>query len=124
MERSGRYCTSLDEVYLPDKLKQDEEAITLIRSLLGKYTTLIEQGMSKQEARILLPVGMYTAFVFQADLHNLLHFLKLRLHPSAQPEMRFYAQCVADRVKNYFPRTWKWFNKYYLEKNNDRETED
>ena len=121
LERSGRYCISTEEVYLPDKLVSDEEATTLISRLLDKYTTLIKQGVSKQEARMILPLGTYTEFVFQADLHNLLHFLKLRLSPAAQPEMRFYAQRVADKVKDNFPITWEWFNR--LELKNDRETE-
>lgn len=119
LERSGRYCISTEEVYLPDELKSDKEAITLICSNLEKYTTLINQGVPKQEARIILPVGTYTEFLCQADLHNLLHFLRLRLHPAAQPEMRFYAQCVADKVKEHFSITWKYFNEYYLEKKND-----
>lgn len=121
LERSGRYCISTEEVYLPDKIRQDEEATTLICSILGKYTTLVEQGVPKQDARVILPLGTYTEFVFQADLHNLLHFLKLRLSPAAQPEMRFYAQCVADKVKDNFPITWDCFSR--LELNNDGKTE-
>lgn len=120
LERSGRYCISTKEVYLPDRIREDKEATTLICSILDKYTTLLEQGVPKQEARVILPLGTYTEFVFQADLHNLLHFLKLRLSPAAQPEMRFYAQCVADKVKENFPITWACFSK--LELNNDRET--
>ena len=115
LERSGRYCISTEEVYLPDKIREDKEATTLICNLLDKYTTLLEQGVPKQNARIILPLGTYTEFVFQADLHNLLHFLKLRLSPAAQPEMRFYTQCVADKVKDNFPITWDCFKRLELD---------
>lgn len=118
LERSGRYCTSTDEVYLPEDLKSDEQLEQTLVYLFGTYNYYIDKGMSKQEARVILPLGTYTEFVFQADLHNLLHFLKLRLHPSAQPEMRFYAQCVAGKVKENFPITWDCFSKLELE--NDR----
>ena len=118
LERSGRYCTSTDEIYLPEDLKADETLVQNLTYLFGTYNYYVDKGMSKQEARVILPLGTFTEFVFQADLHNLLHFLKLRLHPSAQPEMRFYAQCVADKVKENFPITWDCFSK--LELDNDR----
>lgn len=119
LERSGRYCNSTEEIYLPEDLKADEQLEQTLLYLFGTYNYYIDKGMSKQEARVILPLGTYTEFVFQADLHNLLHFLKLRLHPSAQPEMRFYAQVVADKVAEYFPITWEYFS---LELDNDRKT--
>ena len=117
LERSGRYCSSTDEMYLPEDLKADEQLQQTLTYLFGTYNYYIDKGMPKQEVRTILPLGTYTEFVFQADLHNLLHFLKLRLHPAAQPEMRFYAQCVADKVKGHFPITWECFNKLILDNN-------
>lgn len=120
LERSGRYCGSTQEIYLPEDLKADDMLLQSLQYLYGTYEYYLDKGMPKQEARIILPQGTYTEFVCQADLHNLLHFLKLRLHSSAQPEMRFYAQCVADKVKEHFPITWKYFSQ--LELNNDGDT--
>lgn len=120
LERSGRYCESTQEMYLPEDLKADDILQQSLQYLFGTYEYYLDKGMPKQEARIILPVGTYTEFVCQADLHNLLHFLKLRLHPSAQPEMRFYAQCIANKVNQNFPITWKYFSQ--MELNNDNET--
>ena len=117
LERSGRYCISTEEVYLPKRLQKELSVVQYMNEVFATYDSMIKQGVPKQEARVILPLGTYTEFVFQADLHNLLHFLKLRLHPSAQPEMRFYAQCVADKVKEYFPITWDCFSQQEL--NND-----
>lgn len=120
LERSGRYKISTEDLYLPDRVKARFPRInTLLNTVFEEYRQMLSDGYPKQEARAILPLSTYTEFVFQADLHNLLHFLKLRLHPSAQPEMRFYAQVVSDRVKEYFPITWDCFNQ---ELNNDRET--
>lgn len=117
LERSGRYCISTEEVYLPKRLQKEFSVVQYMNEAFAVYDSMIKQGVPKQEARVILPLGTYTEFVFQADLHNLLHFLKLRLHPSAQPEMRFYAQCVADKVKKHFPITWDCFSQQEL--NND-----
>lgn len=115
LERSGRYKISTEEVYLPDSIKARFPRInTLLNTIFEEYRQMLSDGMPKQEARVILPLGTYTEFVFQADLHNLLHFLKLRLHPASQPEMRFYAQCVADKVKEHFPITWECFSKHEL----------
>lgn len=121
LERSGRYCVSTEEMYLPERLQREFSVESYMSTVFAAYDSMIKQGVPKQEARVILPLGTYTEFVFQADLHNLLHFLKLRLSSAAQPEMRFYAQCVADKVAEHFPITWACFSK--LELNNDRETE-
>lgn len=121
LERSGRYKISTEELYFPDRVKSRVPRInTLLNTAFEEYNQMLSDGYPKQEARAILPLGTYTEFIFQADLHNLLHFLKLRLHPSAQPEMRFYAQCVADKVADHFPITWACFKE--LELDNDRET--
>lgn len=119
LERSGRYCTSTNELYLPKRLQNAFSIVPYMSAIFAVYDSMIKQGVPKQEARVILPVGTYTEFIFQADLHNLLHFLRLRLHPAAQPEMRFYAKCVANEVEKHFPITWEYFNEAYLEKQND-----
>lgn len=114
LERSGRYCTSTNEIYLPERLKNDKEVVKALETLFDKYEHYTEH-FSKQEARIMLPLGMYTEFVFQADLHNLLHFIKLRTANTAQAEIRFYANCVSDKVREHFPMTW---NSYMINEMN------
>ena len=108
LERSGRYCTSTNEVYLPQRLKDDPTITRTLQDIFERYEHHSKYG-SRQESRIILPLGTYTEFVFQADLHNLLHFLKLRTDKAAQPEMQFYANCVSDKVQEHFPITWNSF---------------
>lgn len=78
------------------------------------YNRAIKEGLCKEQARALLPQGMYTRFVYKQDLHNLLHFLELRLHPHAQKEIREYAEVMAKMVKDHFPVTWEAFEEYRL----------
>lgn len=78
------------------------------------YKTLIETGCSREVARIHLPQSIYTQCYCKADLRNLLHFLKLRLDPHAQWEIREYARLMAGFVKEVCPITWEAFEDYEL----------
>jgi thymidylate synthase (FAD) len=78
------------------------------------YQTLIGGGCSREIARIHLPQSVYTECYWKMDLRNLLHFLKLRLDPHAQWEIREYARIVAGFVKHYVPITWEAFEDYQL----------
>jgi thymidylate synthase (FAD) len=57
---------------------------------------------------------MYTYWYWKIDLHNLLHFLDLRLAKDAQWEIRQYAKAIAGLVKLWCPITWKAFQDYRL----------
>ncbi|WP_287371741.1 FAD-dependent thymidylate synthase, partial [Oceanithermus sp.] len=65
-------------------------------------------------ARSVLPVGIYTEFYWKQDLHNLLHFLRLRLDHHAQAEIRAYARAVAEFVKARVPLVWRSFEEHVL----------
>lgn len=110
LERSGRYYGNTDEVYLPEKMRTPEY-LDAVETIFDQYQKLLNSGVSKQEARIILPLGTYTEFVVQMDMNNLLHFLELRLSSAAQPEMRQYARFVADIVRDKFPITYCYFVK-------------
>ena len=79
------------------------------------YETRIEAGVSREQARKELPLSTYTEAYWKCNLHNLLHFLRLRLDPHAQLEIRLYAQAITSIVKNLFPLTWEAFVDYRLE---------
>ena len=51
----------------------------------------------------MLPQSMMTTFIAKVDLHNLLHFLRLRLDPHAQYEIRVYAEAILGFVRRLFP---------------------
>lgn len=69
-------------------------------------------GLAKELARIVLPVNIYTQFYWKIDLHNLLHFLRLRSHEHAQYEIRVYAQAMLDIIKKWVPYTYEAFQDY------------
>lgn len=73
------------------------------------YKDLISNGVSKENARIVLPLATYTRALWTIDLRNLLHFLSLRLDKAAQFHIRLYAECIAKTLEKIFPnimRVW------------------
>ena len=71
-------------------------------------------GLAREMAREVLPLSTYTQWYWKIDLHNLLHFLKLRTHPHAQKEIRVFADIVAGIVKAWVPNIWAAFDDYVL----------
>jgi len=76
------------------------------------YRWAIASGVSRELARVSLPVSTYTRWVCTWDSHNLLHFLALRLDNHAQWEVRQYAQAIAAIVADWLPLTWEAFVDY------------
>lgn len=81
----------------------------------SRYEQFLEKGMRRELARVALPVSLYTEWYWKIDLHNLLHFLRLRLDPHAQYEIRVFAEAMAEIVKARVPVTWRAFEDYQLE---------
>lgn len=67
------------------------------------YEYLLNLKVSREMARIVLPLNTYTEVVWKMDLHNMLHFLKLRDDSHAQPEIQDYAKVIAEFVQRDFP---------------------
>jgi len=84
-------------------------------ALYPEYERLLEAGVSREMARIALPLSTYTQWYWKCDLHNILHFLKLRLDPHAQEEIRLYAQAMLDLIEPIVPITIEAFRDYELE---------
>ena len=74
------------------------------------YQMMLGNGVPKELARLILPVGRYSRMRASANLRNWLAFLPLRMDPAAQWEIRQYAGAVADLIAVHFPRTWALFN--------------
>ncbi len=137
-EISGRYSVMRDEFYIPDSeqvryqaksnkqgrsseslpAESTEEIITSLQkeqvSTYESYEKLLESGLARELARINLPVSLYTEMYWQMDLHNLFHFLKLRLDDHAQYEIQVYAEVIADIVKIITPRAFEAFEEHIL----------
>jgi thymidylate synthase (FAD) len=69
------------------------------------YELLLNEGLAKELARTVLPLGTYTEWFTQMNLHNFFHMLSLRLDPHAQYESRVYAQAMLDLARPMFPLT-------------------
>ena len=134
-QESGRYSVlkdefhvlSIDDVCVQSKDNKqgrgekfnvtDAEVVLNVMSTKNReaytaYETLLEMGMARESAREILPVSTYTQFYWQMNLHNLLHFLKLRLDPHAQKEIREYAEQIAVCVQAVAPNAWEAFEDY------------
>jgi len=78
------------------------------------YQQSLNQGVARELARIVLPVGVYTEWYWKMNLHNLFHFLELRLDDHAQEEIRLYANIIADIVKEVVPVAYEAFEDFVL----------
>jgi thymidylate synthase (FAD) len=144
-ELSGRYSEfSEDSFHIPDKTafenrREDDfsllknkdyiaqiqepasqlsHAVKYINNLtFNTYKDLIDNYKVPRElARMILGLNLYTEFYWQMDLHNLLHFLELRLEEHAQKEIKEYALVIYHLVKKICPITIKYFTEYQLNK--------
>lgn len=137
-EYSGRYSEMPDDFYLPeidqiraqsgmnkqgreDKPMDKTIAESIAQEMSEKQSTLhqdyknyLSLDLARELARINLPLSTYTEWYWKIDLHNLFHFLKLRLDKHAQYEIRVYAEIIADIVKETAPLAWEAFNDYTL----------
>ncbi|PID80953.1 thymidylate synthase (FAD) [bacterium DOLZORAL124_64_63] len=79
------------------------------------YNERLEHGIAREQARKDLPLCTYTEAYWKMDLHNLLHFLALRMDPHAQQEIRDYATVIGEEiVARWVPLTWEAFQDYRL----------
>lgn len=135
-EYSARYSVLDREFYLPRpedlalqsksnrqgrgqtlSAEQAAEVLHLLRrdaeQTYDTYESLMnDHGLARELARMDLPVNFYTQWYWKVDLHNLLHFLSLRLDPHAQMEIRVYAEAIASFVADWVPLTWEAFEDY------------
>jgi thymidylate synthase (FAD) len=78
------------------------------------YTWLVSEDVAREIARIDLPLSTYTQWYWKIDLHNLLHFLSLRVDPHAQWEIRQYGAVMAGMVKRVAPLSYEAWIDYDL----------
>ena len=79
-----------------------------------EYEKLMEKGVARELARIGLPVNVYTEWYWKIDLHNLFHFLSLRMDAHAQQEIRDYASAMFALVQPIVPIAAEAFVDYNL----------
>lgn len=135
-EFSGRYSEMRDEFWEPEledlKIQSttnkqgtgDEQIassrmcqdamIEHNRHCYGTYQALLQEGMAKELARTVLPLSAYTEWYWQMDLHNLFHFMDLRLDSHAQKQIRVYAEAMYKLIKPYVPMAVESFERHVL----------
>lgn len=86
------------------------------RRLVGEtYAWLVHRDVARELARIDLPLSTYTQWYWKIDLHNLLHFLTLRVDAHAQWEIRAYARVLAGIVQRVAPLSFEAWRDYQLD---------
>ena len=136
-EYSLRYSEARDEFYYPDpehiqfqsvlnkqgrrgevpaelKQKVQDYFKEISEKSFAMYSELNEAGVSRELARAVLPVNLYTEWYWKNDLHNLLHFIGLRSDSHAQYEIRVFSDAMAKSVKVVAPFAWEAYQDYVV----------
>lgn len=137
-EISGRYSVMEDEFYLPEETaiqyqnkdnrqgRDPQEVPAHLRQkvldILTKgqqvayddYQKMLADDIARELARINLPLSLYTQWYWQIDLHNLFHFLELRMDEHAQWEIRQYANVIADITRTVAPLAFRAFETHVV----------
>lgn len=105
---SDQFVSEVDAIELT---QQANEAMSLSYQA---YQNMIDAGVAREQARNVLPLATYTQAYWKIDLHNLFHFLRLRLDSHAQLEVREFAQAIYAIVKDWVPLAAEAFEDYRL----------
>jgi thymidylate synthase (FAD) len=87
----------------------DDKVSQQLSTSFDVYDELLENGCCREQARGTLPQSTYTEFYWKINLHNLLHYLHLRMDDHAQKEIRDYATAIFELVKPLVPITMEAF---------------
>lgn len=133
-EVSARYVTLPEEWYIPEivYLKPEKgakqgrsepappelqdwfrmELNTDCQRGYNTYLRAIDRGVAPEQARCFLHVNHYTHWLWKQDLHNIMHFLRLRDHDHAQGEATDYARAVDHLLREQLPESMTLYDKY------------
>ena len=136
-EYSARYSIVKDRFYhpTPDNVRQQSttnrqggvepmdtataqeflEYLDRVEKDYEQYQKFIDRGVAREIARIALPASVYTEWYWKIDLHNLFHFLSLRMDPHAQQEIRDYASAMFALIQPIVPIAAEAFLDYNFE---------
>ena len=83
-----------------------------LKQASDNYQEMLNRGLSREVARCLMPSAYFTIKVVSMDVSNLMHFIRLRDSPHAQPEIQVYAAALADILKKWMPVTFKAYEDF------------
>jgi len=135
-EYSGRYSVMKDEFYKPDMDNVRQQSKTNKQGSEGKiedmdaqgflsnlhdiceksyqaYEQGLNNGVAREQSRMILPVNLYTEWYWKIDLHNLFHFLGLRCDAHAQWEIRVFADAMLSLITPIVPWAVEAWNDYH-----------
>jgi thymidylate synthase (FAD) len=111
MNRQGREGQVTPETYAEYRHGQQDVQKLAFRN----YKNDLEAGIARETARNSLPLSTYTEKVWWINLHNMFHFLGLRMESHAQKEIRDYATVIGESIVSVlFPESWAAFVDYRL----------
>ena len=93
-------------------LSEEEQAFHAHAKMI--YDARLQSGVAKEQARKDLPLSTYTRAYWKCDLHNIFNFLRLRMDSHAQLEIRQFANCMFEIVKQLCPVACEAFEDYVL----------
>lgn len=106
----------MDYKYLDAPLEVDKQARDIVNEAHDHaekaYKDLLELGIAKEHARIVVPVSIFTEFRWTVNARSLMNFLSLRTAPGAMSEIRSYANFVEELWKGFMPVTHAAFDEY------------
>lgn len=120
-KQSGSNRQGGEELFKTDDAQEAKTAqqfldyLKAVEEFYPRYLGLTERGVSRELARIALPVNMYTEWYWKCDLHNTLRFLGLRIDAHAQAEIRDYATAMLALLQEVVPITVEAWRDYELE---------
>ena len=85
-----------------------------MRQVEMTYDRMIEAGMAKEQARIVLPLSQYTQVWWTASFQSVMNFIELRDEPTSQVEIQEYARALKTIMMESFPETTKLWSEIYL----------
>lgn len=131
-EISGRYVEFKEEFYSPqefrkqstnnkqattdEEIEESDKAREIFNNTISQsykaYKDLLNLGVGREIARTVLPLGLYTEFVWSASLQAVLNFISLRSSDHAQYEIRVYADAMLEMLQDIVPTIMKSWNAH------------
>lgn len=122
-EMSGRYTEFEDKFYVPETLRTrvgrpgdyEYKELALDESVFDAvygecwvgYKYLLNKGVAPEQARMVLPVSIYTKMYATCNARSLMNFLSLRTHPTAQQEIQDCAKMMEKQFEISMPVTYR-----------------
>lgn len=97
---------------IEDQMGNQKDFELAMDTIFEVYGRMLSRGVAKEQARILLPLNVYTTVIWTASFQAVANLIELRDHDHAQSEIRDYAVALAKITKEIFPETYKaWFER-------------